>query len=209
MTCPSGFSRRVFFMGAAALLTLPSRSARAELQCSDFPGYRTCTSGVRVGGVTAQQKCSEWCWAACVEAIFAFHGRQVSQDRIVAKVFGAPACTPAAGPQIVSAINGTWSTDDDDSFDAQADVLWDTQYGFGRQDAIVQAAQALAAGNPLILGAMGHATMMTAITYSMDAYRVQINQVLLRDPWPGNPNLRALSTQEAMFTQFLAKVEVS
>ncbi|MBY5585076.1 C39 family peptidase [Rhizobium leguminosarum] len=188
---------------------LPSRSAFAGLQCSDFPGYRTCTSGVSIGGITAQQECSEWCWAACVEAIFAFHGRQVSQERIVEKVFGGAVCSPAAGPQIATAIDGEWTTDEDDEvFDAQADVLWDTQYGFGSQDAIAQAAQALAAGNPLILGAMGHATMMTAITYSMNAYGVQINQVLVRDPWPGNPNLRALTPQEAMSTQFLAKVEV-
>jgi hypothetical protein len=61
-------------------------------------------------------------------------------------------------------------------FDAQADVLWDTQYGFGSQDAIAQAAQA----------------------------RRAIHLSLSRQSKPAR-----IAPQEAMSTQFLAKVEVS
>jgi hypothetical protein len=69
-------------------------------------------------------------------------------------------------------------------------VLWDAQFGFGRPDAIAIAAQELARNNPLILGAMGHATVMTAMTYSGNGQFIQINEVIIRDPWPGNPNRR-------------------
>lgn len=164
--------------------------------------------GVTVGLNTASQRCSEWCWAACIEAIFSFHGHDVSQERIAQKLFGTPACAAAIGPQIVSAINGDWTDNSGEAFQATAEVLWDTQFGFGNPSAVVIAAQELEANNPLILGAMGHATVMTAMTYSGNGYAVQINQVIVRDPWPGNPNRRALSQQEALLTQFLARVRV-
>jgi hypothetical protein len=75
-------------------------------------------------------------------------------------------------------------------------------------DAVIQVARELESNNPLILGAMGHATVLTAITYSGNAFGVQINEVVIRDPWPFRPNRRALSPQEAFLTQFLAKVDV-
>lgn len=200
-------SRRNLVLGAAAAIS-HSPSANAELYCQDFPGGRTCTVGVTVGLNTASQRCSEWCWAACIEAIFSFHGHEVRQERIAQKLFDAPACASAIGPQIVSAVDGDWTDDSGEAFQASAEVLWDTQFGFGNPNAIVTAARELEVNNPLILGAMGHATVMTAMTYSGNGYAVQINQVIVRDPWPGNPNRRALSQQEALLTQFLAKIRV-
>jgi hypothetical protein len=157
---------------------------------------------------TAAQQCLEWCWAACIEAVFAFHGHHVRQERIARKIFGVPICARAIGPQVISAIDGDWVDESHNSFLASAQVLWDTQFEFGRPDAVAVAARELEAGNPLILGALGHATVMTAMTYSGNGLGVQINEVVVRDPWPGSPNRRTLSLQEAMWTQFLAKVEV-
>jgi hypothetical protein len=165
--------------------------------------------GVEIRLATASQRCPEWCWAACIEAIFSFHRHPVSQRRIVEKVFGSDVCAPAIGPQIVSAINGEWIDDDGDTFEANADVLWDSQFSFGRPDAIIQAARELEADNPLIVGAMGHATMLTSMTYSGNGMAIQLNELVVRDPWPGNPNRRRLTPQEAVYTQFLAKVDIS
>src|SRR4029453_7643625 len=106
-------------------------------------------------------------------------------------------------------IEGNWIDKLGDPFQARAQVLWDAQFGFGRPDAIAIAAQELARNNPLILGAMGHATVMTAMTYSGNGQFIQINEVIIRDPWAGNPNRRALSAQEALATQFLAAVRVT
>jgi len=143
-----------------------------------------------------------------VEATFAFHGHRVSQERIVEKVFDEELCLPAIGPQIVNAIDGEWTDDRGDDFTASAEVLWDTQFQFGRPDAVVQAARELEADNPLILGAMGHATLLTAMTYSGNGFAVQLEELVVRDPWPGSPNRRLLTLQEAMTTEFLAKIAV-
>ena len=96
------FAKRAH-IGSGCGFALP-RSASAELSCRDFSGYRVCSVGVTIGLNTARQRCPEWCWAACVEVIFAFNDHKVSQQRIVEKVFGRQACAPAVGPQIVSAI---------------------------------------------------------------------------------------------------------
>jgi hypothetical protein len=200
-------SRRHLIAAAGVVLGL-STPARAALVCQDFPGFRRCSVGVAVGVGTARQECAEWCWAACVEAVFRFHGHPVAQPRIVEKVFNSGICRAAIGPQIVEAIDGTWTDDRDNDFDAECEVLWDAQFQFGRPDAVVQAARELEAGNPLILGAMGHATLLTAMTYSGNGILVQLNELIVRDPWPGNPNRRALTLVEAMNTQFLAKVAI-
>ena len=203
-------TRRNLIQGAGFLLTLP-QSAVAGLSCQDIgPGIRTCTAGVAIQQIRpVLQRRLNWCWAACIEAIFAVHGHKVGQRRIVEKLFGDEIDAPAAGPQIVYAVDGDWEDDDGDSFEASAEVLWDTQFGFGRGDAIQQAAQELEADNPLILGAMGHAVLLTALTYTGNQFAVQINGAIVRDPWPLNPNRRQLTQLEAMQTQFLTKVSVT
>lgn len=201
-------SRRQLVFGAGALLAAPQEVA-AGIVCRDFPGFRQCSVGVQVGLETARQRCPEWCWAACVEAIFGFHGYRVPQERIVEKAFGGDICRAAIGPQIAQAIEGSWRDERGRSFDATVEVLWDAQFRFGRPDAIIQAARELEADNPLILGALGHATVLTAMTYSGNGFAVQLNELIVRDPWPGNPNRRTLTLPEALATQFLAKVAVS
>lgn len=201
-------SRRQLLLAVSATLLFP-RPIFAALQCRDFGAVRTCTVGIPVRVNTASQQCLEWCWAACIEAVFDFHGRPVQQQRIVQKLFGVPACLPAFGPQVLQTISGIWLDDTGSQFQAAAEVLWDTQFGFGRADAVVIAAQELEANQPLILGAMGHATVMTAMTYSGYGQYIQINEVVVRDPWPGSPNRRNLSPQEALATQFLARVRVT
>ena len=199
-------SRRTVLLSVGSLPIL-SRSSSAKLQCQDFPNLRRCTTGLNINLNTARQRLPHWCWAACIEAIFDFYGYNVSQERIVEKVFGDDVDEAAMGPQIVEAVDGSWESGDD-TFTASATVLWDTQFNFGRPDAIVQAAGELENDRPLIIGAFGHATMLTAMTYSGNGVAVQLEQLVVRDPWPGNPNRRALSLQEAMGTQFLAKIEV-
>lgn len=202
--------RKLVGVGAAAAAFTLQRPSLARLACQDFPGFRTCTVGVTIGLPIARQRCPEWCWAACIEAIFTFHGHPTKQERIVEKVFGnAATCHAAIGPQIVAAIDGDWKDDRDDSFEASAEVLWDAQFAFGRPDAVLQAARELEADNPLILGALGHATVLTAMTYSGNGVAVQLNQLVVRDPFPGNPNRRNFTPQEAFATQFLAKVTVN
>jgi hypothetical protein len=204
-------SRRNVVLGIGTTVAIGRcRAASAELACQDLMfGTRVCTVGVRIRRVRpVYQKKLHWCWAACIEAIFDLHDHKVSQGRIVDKVFGTDVDAPADGPQIVEAVNGEWTDDDGDTFDATAEVLWDTQFAFARPDAILQAARELESDNPLILGALGHAVLLTALTYTGNAFNVRIDQATVRDPWPFNQNRRLLTGVEAMQTQFLAKIDV-
>jgi hypothetical protein len=52
------------------------------------------------------------------------------------------------------------------------------------------AAQDLAADMPLIVGTMGHAMVLTALTYNRDGYGSGVvTGAIVRDPWP-YPGLR-------------------
>ncbi len=201
--------RRELILGLGAMLSMLQPS-QGRLACQNLAyGMRVCTAGIELRATTAFQQMPHWCWAACIESIFQFHGHRVAQGRIVERVFAGEIDQAAIGPQIISAIDGQWEDDDGETFDASAEVLWDAQFGLARPDAIVQAARELESDNPLILGALGHAVLLTALTYSWNGASVQINQAVVRDPWPLNPNRRILTPMEAMQTQFLAKVEVS
>jgi len=68
----------------------------------------------------------------------------------------------------------------------------------------------LANGYPLINGALGHATVLTEMTYLRDRFgRGMPVEFTVRDPWPENPNRRSLNAQEVAGTNFLALVRVS
>jgi hypothetical protein len=165
--------------------------------------------GVQIQLNTARQEKPHWCWAACIEAIFDFHGYQVSQEAVVEKVFGGDVDRPAGGREICASVNGRWNARGQKTFDARAEVLWDAQIGFGRPDAVVQAARELESNNPLIVGALGHATVLTAMTYSATSFGARLEEIVIRDPWPLNPNRRTFTQEEAMQTQFLAQIHVS
>jgi hypothetical protein len=201
------FSRRALLLSAWSLPILTRRSV-AGLSCQDYPGFRRCSVGVRIQLATAQQKLPHWCWAACIEAIFAFHGHIVPQEEIVEKVFGDQSDQAAFGPQIVEVVDGSWDDRQGNSFEASATVLWDSQFGFGRPDAVVQAARELENDRPLIVGAFGHCYRYDGHDLFYECISAQLEELVVRDPWPGNPNRRTLSLQEALGTQFLAQIGV-
>lgn len=169
---------------------------------------RQCSVGIRIRGFTAHQECAQWCWAACIQAAFDLAGYEVPQEAIVEKLFGSRfVCRPAIGPQIANAINGRWTDRRGRRFRARADVLADLMFGIVNPDALSQASRYLADDIPLINGALGHATLMTAMTWIEDNFRqYQLQEIVVRDPWPGNRNRRRLSVQEFHGSTFLAAV---
>lgn len=213
-TVPS--RRRAVVTGAAAALALSisqSRRAQAAVRCVpvDTFGTQLCEAGIDnlVRGVVASQQSSQWCWAACVSAIFAFHGFEVDQRLIVQATYGQAVNLPAHGPQIAAASSRDWTTDSGRRFSASCEVLWDSQFHVGRPTAVADAAQELAQDRPLIIGTGGHAMVLTAMTYLRDGYgRGQPRAAVVRDPWPG-VGRRPLSTQEWYGTSFLARIRVA
>lgn len=203
--------RRDLIAGLAAAVLLP-RAARADIACEpQGPGQEVCQAGLKFAPDvrTAQQECQFWCWAACIETIFAISGHEVPQTEIVGRVYGNPVCATADGPTIASAVSGAWRGRNGRTFNAQCEVVIDAQYGLWRADAPLLAARDLEAGRPLILGAGGHAVLLTAMTFGRDAYgNTQVGELVIRDPWPSNPNRRTLSAYEAQQISFLARVSV-
>ncbi len=210
----TGVTRRNLVLAGAASMAAAS-VAQAAMQCMPVAmGVNQCQVGlpsIAVQGAESQE-CQQWCWAACLSSIFAYYGVRVSQQRIVAKIFGGNICAPAFGPQIIAAARGAWTADNGQQFLADAQPLVDLQFGVYAPNAAAQAAKSLASGIPLINGALGHATVMTAMTYLADAYgRSQITAITVRDPWnPGGSSAirRDLTAGEAASTQFLAQVIV-
>ena len=211
--------RRAFILGGASLAIGSAgawawtRPAQAALRCTPFDarGIQFCEVGLdqNLGAVTAQQQNSQWCWAACISAIFSYHGYPVEQGRIVAATYGQLVNLPAHGRQIAAATNRPWQDVRGRAFASQCQVLWDSGAYVARPDAAGQAAQELAQGHPLIIGAAGHAMVLTAMSYARNAAGGgQPTQAIVRDPWPGRGR-RALEQREWMQIQFLAKVQVS
>jgi len=205
-------NRRQLLLGCPAFLSLGVGLAEAAGQCSerDEQGRRECVVGLEIGSIeTVRQRCEQWCWAACVQAVFALRGHDVAQEEAVIKIFGGPICEPATSDQILAAIDGEWVDAYGFQFSARAQRLPDigmgTFTGAGFRDIINE----LNAGNPLINGAVGHATVMTAAHFIEDQHGLPyITDFVVRDPWPDSPNRRVLSAREIFDSSFLAKVSV-
>lgn len=209
----SKIGRRAVLSGlATTAIAGISSTADAAITCTPFDmnGVQMCDVGITVANNTASQENDQWCWAACIQAVFGFHGHGVSQGRIVDKIFGGHVNSTANGPQILTAVNGTWRDDRGAAFEAAGTVLMDANYGINSPHAVALAAQQLIQNNPLIVGSNGHAMVLTAMRYFADVYgRWQPGSFTVRDPWPLNPNRRMLSQSEVAGATFLAAIQVS
>ena len=205
-------TRRSLVAGVATAIVAKNVDAFAAVSCGPFNAddEQRCIAGLQIGSLrTAQQRCQSWCWAACIETIFLLHGFRVRQERIVEKLFGSAVCEPAVGREIVETITGDWQDDRGREFNADAFPLLDLDYDIQSPTAAEDAAHELANNNPLIAVALGHATVLTALTYlrHRDGSGRPL-QVVVRDPYPGSPNPRTLNLREANSTVFLAAVHV-
>lgn len=169
----------------------------------------TCEAGIAdLHMQTPYQMCEEWCWAASIQTIFLLHGHAIDQRVIVEKLYGSLNCAPASTRQIFAAITGGWIDASGRRFYAEADVLQDSSAGYERDNAFQTIIADLAAGRPLINGALRHATVITAVRYRPSATHPQLISVTVRDPWPANSNKRQLSLLELWGTGFITRVLV-
>ncbi|MDZ4839540.1 MAG: C39 family peptidase, partial [Bacteroidota bacterium] len=56
--------------------------------------------------VYANQRKSNWCWAACVQMVMNYQGIKIEQEEIVMKTFGSLVDQPAYVPDMIKAITG-------------------------------------------------------------------------------------------------------
>ena len=179
----------------------------ARLACGPFvpPGVQQCEAGIdsSVLHVTAEtvggQHLSQWCWAACIEMVFRYYGLQVPQAHIVRQTWGEIVNLPGHPSQILANLNRPWIDASGRRFGVSGNVSTANP---------ITAAQDLAQDMPLIIGTMGHAMVLTSLTYVRDPVgNGNVISAVVRDPWPGRGR-RVLSAQEWHSTSFLARIRV-
>jgi hypothetical protein len=106
--------------------------------------------------------------------------------------------TPAA---IMSSLNRTWTDNNGSIFDVQTNMS---------PLSLDDVSTSLANDAPLIIGTLGHAMILTAITVDQDTSgRYVPVDATARDPWPYNPRRRSLTLTEWYNIQFAAAIVVT
>jgi len=162
-----------------------------------------CTAGISsITFKQAFQQQNEWCWAACISMVFEYYHHSVDQQRIVKETWGTVADMPGEPSDILRDLNKRWTDDAGHAFQCQGDVV---------SVNVNTAIQDLIDNHPLIIGAMGHAIVLTAVVSEVDTATSQyeIQQVIVRDPWPGSGGRRLLSPMEWASINFAARIRVT
>jgi len=130
------------------------------------------------------QRRSQWCWAAAISMMFAYYGYRVPQEHIVQRILGIPIDRPGQGFQISQALSASWRDARERRFRSHCRVF-DMQSGRAELDNATIITE-LRSERPLIYGAQGHATLLTAVRYVRHPNGMfAINGGIVRDPWPG------------------------
>jgi hypothetical protein len=210
--------RRTFLRTAlaGAGLVAASRTLFGAKQCETPVSTMTpigpqpvelCTAGISsVTFKQAFQQQNEWCWAACISMVFDYYRHTVDQQRIVKETWGTVADMPGMPNDILRDLNKRWTDDAGRAFQCQGNLLQ-----VNANTAVDSALKDLIDNHPLIIGGMGHATVLTAIVSEVDTATSQyeIQEVIVRDPWPGSGGRRPLSPREWASITFAARIRVT
>lgn len=206
--------RRDFVLGAASGVGVfgvaqaaAGRVACYPQQCNQF-GYcqQICEAGypsIVMQYVAARQRSTQWCWAACIEMAFGAFGFPVPQEQFVSQTYGGLVNMAGSNEAILRSINRSYV----DAYGRRFQAFGET-VSMG----VAQMIQDLAVNCPMILccntgGMVGHATVLTAINYTVDNLnQMQLNSVVVRDPWPDSQSRRALTTEEWAGVGMVARV---
>jgi hypothetical protein len=132
--------------------------------------------------------------------VFRYYDYDVPQERIVKETWGSIVNMPAQPAQIAADLNRPWKSEDGRKFSVSGDVYSATP---------VTAAQDLAQDFPLIIGALGHAVVLTSLVYLRNAYGGgEVQSAIVRDPWPGRGR-RVLTPQEWYSINFACRIRVA
>lgn len=148
--------------------------------------------------VSARQESSQWCWAACIEMVFRAHGFEVPQSQFVEETFGTIVNMPGQPHQILQALNRRYVDTRGRRFQASGETF---------SVSLRTASMDLYDRQPLILGALGHATVLTGLSWIEDNHGLwHITEAIVRDPWPMSPSRRPLTSAEWNNVSFAARV---
>lgn len=188
-------------MSLASAVT--ARAGDQDIRCGpDRVGRTICEVGISslsMQRASKRQNMNQWCWAACISMLFDYYGHPVSQARIVEQAYNGIVNMPAGPDRILAALNRRWIDDRGRPFVVQADVFSVTT---------ATAASDLENNHPLIIGTLGHAVVLTAMTYYPTFYGPYVVNAIVRDPWPTRASRREITSMEWANITFAARVRV-
>lgn len=185
-----------------------SSSAQALLNCSPFnlQGIQQCEVGIDStlmavpSSATGGQYMSQWCWAACLEMVFKYHGLNLSQKTIVEDAWGRIENLPGQPRHILASLNRDWRDSRREQFKVSGEAY---------STNLITASRDLSQNQPLIIGNMGRTMVLTSMKYEIDNWgNGKVNEAEVRDPWP-NQGRRTLSADEWLGTSFMVCLRVT
>jgi hypothetical protein len=203
------FTALLFVLIFALAGTMPASALR---ECGFDPrwGRTMCNVGITTArfdpiSLPETQRSQNWCWAASIAMVFRYHGLNVTQEEIVRHAFGRIEDWPGDGRVIARALSRVWSDGSGRRFQVNARVF-DAYLGRAELDNLA-ILDALADEQPLIYGAIGHATVLTAARYHQSSAGPVVVEAVVHDPYPGRGR-RPLDAQELTRPTFIATVQV-
>lgn len=191
--------RRREFLGTALAIaagTLSSRPADAAIVDLKIEPWGRLRRAFVAHPQIVRQNCALWCWAASISMIFAAHGRQVSQERIVDEVFGARVCAPSGDAvTIARAMSRPWLDDFGRPLNARVVAAYDAMANHLSIDNRVIVGE-LAANRPLVYCNRSHAMVLVSLDFWETPQGLQPVAAGVLDPWPYSPPYRLLSQTE-------------
>ncbi|MCK8783904.1 hypothetical protein M0638_05850 [Roseomonas sp. NAR14] len=204
--------RRAFLLSAASAAILP-KPAGAAGGCVSMtamgPLCRVYVERPRI----IKQDCAQWCWAASAAMIFAMHGYQVDQQRIVQAVFGQQACLPSPSIVMARVLSARWTDNDGNDFSASLRAAYDFGNGINAiTDGFI--VDEIRNNRPLLYGNGHHAMVLSQVDFVDTPSGPLIQGSGVFDPWPWSPDFHPLSPPELVPAHrggqlnFLAAVDV-
>ena len=197
--------RRKAIAGLSSMLLLPKGANALQLcPANDLPPG-TCSAMLDPGrfrgfAVPSLQRNSQWCWAACIEMVCRWYGISISQQSIVAQVYGGVQNMPADDGTLTKALNSNWTADDGSHFKISSFVFSPALHRSDvSNDRVIDD---LTNDYPLINGSRSHATVVARVDYQRTPDGTPlVGRVHVIDPWPG-------AAGPPYFARFLAPDEM-
>jgi hypothetical protein len=150
----------------------------------------------RLAQAIQTQQCEQWCWAASISMIFAYHGYSVSQTQIVAQTYGSVVCLPALVSYTIGAdLSRPYLDAFGRRFVSQVTAAFDPQNGiYNLTNAMI--VNELSSNRPLLYCNKHHAMVLYEVTYTGSALNPTIRAARVVDPWPFTERTHRLTDAE-------------
>lgn len=195
--------------GVLAGWATPS-SATETCNAPDAKGTQACTASMdeaRIREIIITQHQPQWCWAASISMIFAYHGYTLPQEDIVKDVHGKVEDIKApTGETMTKALRRHWRDPSNQEFvvSTKTGDVDANRYEISN----TTIADELGEGRPLLIGTRGHAMVLVGAHYERHANgEIVITGGSVIDPLPGK-GVRRLAGSEMMLS-YVSSVHVA